>query len=80
MWLSTPSPHTHMHSPSLLTSVLCRAGVQVLLLPQRQGFSGLWVGAGCAELRGSLRLGPGVCPGWCLGHRPSLLPLHSQLG
>ena len=69
-----------MHSPSLLTSVLCCAGLQVLLLPQRQGFSGLWVGAGCAELHGSLKLVPGVCPGWCLGSRPCLLPLHSQLG
>ena len=68
MWLSSPSSHPHMHSPSLLTSVLCRAGLQVLLLPQRQGFSGLWVGVGCAELCGSLRLGPRVCPGWCLGH------------
>ena len=64
--LSTPSPHTHMHSPSLLTSVLCRAGLQVLSLPQRQGFLGLRVKAGCAELHSSLRLGPGVCPGWCV--------------
>ena len=67
-----------MHSPSLLTCVLCRAGLQVLLLPRRQGFSGLWVGAGCAQPRGSLRLVPGVCPGCCLGSRPCLFPLHSQ--
>ena len=78
MWLSTLSPHTHMPSPRLLTSVLCRAGLQVPLLLQRQGFSGLWFGARCAELRGSLRLVPRVCPGWCLGSRPFLLPLHSQ--
>ena len=69
---SAPPPHTlTCTGRSLLTSVLCYAGLQVLLLPQRQGFSGLWVGAWCAELRGSLRLGPGVCPGWFLGSRPS---------
>ena len=63
---STPSPHTHMHSPSLFTSVLCGAVLQVHLMPQRQGFSGLRVRARCAELHSSLRLGPGVCPGWCV--------------
>ena len=35
-------------------------------MPQRQGFSGLRVRARCAELHSSLRLGPGVCPGWCV--------------
>ena len=73
-----PSPHTHMHRPSLLTCVLCRAGLQVLLPPQRQGFSSLWVRAGCAEACRRLRLVPGVCPGWYLGSRPCLLSLHSQ--
>lgn len=70
---------THSHAqPQPPLSVPCRAGLRVLLLPQRQGFSGLWVGAGCAQPRGSLRLVPGVCPGWCLGSRPCLLSLHSQ--
>ena len=40
MWLSIPSPHTHRHSPSLLTSVLCRAGLQVLLLLRGRGSRG----------------------------------------
>ena len=40
--------------------------------------SWLWVGAGCAKPYGSLRLVPGVCPGWCLCSRPCLLTLHSQ--
>ena len=68
-----PSPHTQIPSPSLLASVLCRAGLQVLVLPQREGSSGLWVGARCAEPHSSPRLGPGVCPGCFWGGLPLLL-------
>ena len=78
MWLSTPSPHTDMHCPSLLTSVLYHAGLQVPLLPQRQDFLGLWVRAGYAELRVSLRLGPGcVLVGVCAAGLPCFLFMSS---
>ena len=68
---SAPPPHTltctaHVCWGCLFTSVLCGAVLQVHLMPQRQGFSGLRVRARCAELHSSLRLGPGVCPGWCV--------------
>ena len=61
-----PSPHSHSQPqpPHLCALPCCAPG-------PRQQFSGLWVGAGCAEPRGRLRLDPKVCPGWCLGSRPS---------
>ena len=73
-----PTPHTDMHCPSLLTSVLYHAGLQVPLLPQRQDFLGLWVRAGYAELRVSLRLGPGcVLVGVCAAGLPCFLFMSS---
>ena len=75
---SAPPSHT-LTCTAPASSPLCSAVLGSMSSCCLRGrVSWLWVGAGCAKPYGSLRLVPGVCPGWCLCSRPCLLTLHSQ--